>query len=139
MKVEVYDYDGLGCIIDPESDTKLRAVILIGKQTVKCNPRQAVIYISSERVDKDFTGIESLKQYCAEQKQVFVCPKDASIATLEATYKYLFKNHLDLNIIRDQMVISAAGQADMAAAEAFREYLLDEYDVETGEITVLSF
>ena len=34
MKVEFYEYDGKGYIVDPESDTKERTVILLGKQTV---------------------------------------------------------------------------------------------------------
>lgn len=137
MNVEVYDYDGLGYIIDPESDTKIRTVILIGKQTVKCNPRQAVIYFSSEKIDEGYAGLERLKKYCDEHKVVLVCPKDRELATLEATYKYLFKNHLEVNIKRDELAICIESEAQREEAEGFRTYLLEEYDVEMDEITVL--
>lgn len=139
MKVEVYDYDGLGCIIDPESDTKVRTVILIGKQTVKCNPRQAVIYISPEKIDETYCGIDRLKEYCATHKVVLVCPKDQSIATLDATYKYLFKNHLELNVIRDKVAVHAAEESEVQAVEQFCTYLLDEYDVEADQINLSLF
>ena len=33
MNVDFYEYDGLGYVVDPESDTKVVTVILIGKQT----------------------------------------------------------------------------------------------------------
>ena len=46
MKVDFYDYNGLGYVVDPESDTKIVPVILIGPQPVKCNPRPAVIYVA---------------------------------------------------------------------------------------------
>lgn len=134
MNVEVYEYGGLGYIIDPESDTKIRTVILIGKQEVKCNPRPAVIYLSAQTIDKEYSGIEKLKEYCADHKVVFVCPKDQSIDTLEATYKYLFKNHLELNVLRDQISICAADESSVQAAETFQTYLLEEYDVEAEKI-----
>lgn len=75
MKVDFYDYNGLGYVVDPESDTKIVPVILIGPQPVKCNPRPAVIYVAGGKVDEKYTKLEELKKYCGDNKVVFLCPK----------------------------------------------------------------
>lgn len=134
MKVEFYDYNNLGMIIDPESDTKQRTVILVGKQIVKCNPRRAIICFSEKRIDEQSELLPSLEQYCAEKNVMLVCPKDDTIETLVATFRYLFKEYLSLNILRDELNIGIIHAEKLEIAKEFQEYLLDEYDVETGEI-----
>ena len=52
MKVDFYDYNGLGYVVDPESDTKIVPVILIGPEALKCHPRSAVIFVAGGNVDE---------------------------------------------------------------------------------------
>ena len=49
MKVDFYDYNGLGYVVDPESDTKIVPVILIGPQPVKCIPVPPSYTLQEER------------------------------------------------------------------------------------------
>lgn len=138
MNVEVYDYEGLGTIIDPESDTKVIPVILIGKQTVKCNPRPAVIYISGGKVTADCAEIEKYKAYCAENKIMLVCPVEAEdYDELGKTYAYLKKNYKDLNILEDQISVKA-DEDKMEGAQNLIDYALDEYDTELDEAEVFA-
>ena len=74
MNVEFYKYDELGYAVDPESDTKEITVILVGKQTVKANPRPAVIYVTGGAINESYEKLEELKKYCADNKVVFLCP-----------------------------------------------------------------
>lgn len=137
MKVEVYEYRNLGIILDPESDTKQRTVILVGKQTVKCNPRHAVIYLSTDRISGESADLERMKQYCAEHNIMLVCPKDGRLETLEATFRYLFSEYLELNIFRDELKICISDMERYQEAAEFSDFLLDEYDVVTDKIEVL--
>lgn len=137
MKVEVYKYRDLGIILDPESDTKQRTVILVGKQTVKCNPRHAVIYLSTDRINEKSPNLELMKQYCSEHNIMLVCPKDSCLATLEATFQYLFSEYLELNIFRDELKICISDSEQYEKAAEFSSYLLDEYDVVTDEVSIL--
>ena len=75
MNVDFYEYNGMGYIVDPESDTKVVTVILIGKQTVKANPRPAVIYVTGGKINESYEKLEELKTYCAENKVVYICPR----------------------------------------------------------------
>src|SRR5699024_1661725 len=86
MNVDFYEYDGLGYVVDPESDTKVVTVILIGKQTVKANPRPAVIYVTGGKIDESYEKLEELKKYCADNKVVFICPKATDAEELGKTY-----------------------------------------------------
>ena len=61
MKVDFYEYDELGYAVDPESDTKEITVILVGKQTVKANPRPAVIYVTGGAINESYEKLEELK------------------------------------------------------------------------------
>lgn len=132
MQVDFYNYGGLGYVVDPESDTKVVTVILIGKQTVKANPRPAVIYVTGGKIDENYEKLEELKAYCAENKVVFICPTATDEEELGKTYKYAFDNFKDLNIVVDQISVKADAE-NMDAAAALVDYVLDEYDVELDE------
>ena len=132
MNVDFYNYGGLGYAVDPESDTKVVTVILIGKQTVKANPRPAVIYVTGGKIDENYEKLEELKAYCAENKVVFLCPTAAEEEELGKTYKYAFDNFKELNIVVDQISVKADAD-NMDAAAALVDYVLDEYDVELDE------
>lgn len=138
MKVETYNYKNLGFIIDPESDTKVRTVILIGKQTVKCNPRHAMILISEQPITENCEKLEELKTYCAENKIMVFCPASSEISSMEAVYKELFREYLEFNILRDDMLAAAYDEASLERAVEFREYIMDEYDADLGKIKVLA-
>lgn len=135
MTVETYDYAGLGYAIDPESDTKQRTVILLGLQTVKCNPRPVVIYVTGGAVKEGSDKIAALSDHCAENKIVFMCPYSTDCDELVATYKYIDKNYLDLNVKKDEISIKAAAGCEDAAQE-LADYLLDELDIEVGDVEV---
>ncbi|MCB7305565.1 hypothetical protein NE683_08385 [Bariatricus massiliensis] len=137
MNVEVYDYNGLGTIIDPESDTKVITVILIGKQTVKCNPRPGIIYITGGKVTENCAEIEALKTYCAENKVVLICPKAVDEEELGKTYQYVYNKYKDLNIDIEQVTIKADDE-HMDAAEELVEYVLDEFDTELEDASVFT-
>ena len=133
MKVDFYDYNGLGYVVDPESDTKIVPVILIGPQLVKCNPRPAVIYVAGGKVDEKYTKLEELKKYCGDNKVVFLCPKSDDLNGLAETYKYATEKFKDLNIIPDQISVKAvAGYVE--AAQELADYIYDEYDIELPKV-----
>ncbi|ESL03728.1 hypothetical protein GCWU000282_00893 [Catonella morbi ATCC 51271] len=135
MKVEFYEYDGKGYIVDPESDTKERTVILLGKQIVKCNPRKVVIYVTGGAVDEKYAKLEELKAYCGDNKVVFVCPKADNCDALVETYKYITKNYLDLNIKPQEMSIKSDASHREVATE-LADYILDEFDMDFGETEI---
>lgn len=132
MQVDFYNYGGLGYVVDPESDTKVVTVILIGKQTVKANPRPAVIYVTGGKIDENYEKLEELKAYCAENKVVFICPTATDEEELGKSYKYAFDNFKELNIVVDQISVKADAD-NMDAAAALVDYVLDEYDVELDD------
>ncbi|MGI6756194.1 MAG: hypothetical protein ACOX4F_09315 [Atopobiaceae bacterium] len=137
MKVETYEYgEGLGFAIDPESDTKQRTVILLGLQTVKCNPRPVIIYVTKGKINADYDGLQQLKDFAAENKVVFLCPFADNVDDLYETYAYLGKNHLELNVKSDEVSIRSTEECKDLAIE-FKEYLEDEYDAELDEVEVL--
>lgn len=129
MNVDFYDYNGLGYIVDPESDTKVITVILIGKQTVKANPRPVVIYVAGGKIDENYEKLDELKAYCAENKVVYVCPKATDEDELGKTYTYIYKNYKDLNVLIDNVTVKAA-PGYLEAAQSVVDYALDEFDVE---------
>lgn len=132
MKVDFYDYDGLGYVVDPESDTKVVTVILIGKQTVKANPRPAVIYVTGGKIDENYEKLEELKNYCAENKVVFICPKATDAEELGESYRYALDKFKDLNIVKEEISIKA-DKENMDAAQELVEYVLDEFDDELDD------
>ena len=132
MNVDFYEYDGLGYVVDPESDTKVVTVILIGKQTVKANPRPAVIYVTGGKIDESYEKLEELKIYCADNKVVFICPKATDAEELGKTYQYALDKFKDLNIVKEEISIKADSE-HLDAAQELVEYVLDEFDDELDE------
>ena len=129
MNVDFYEYDGLGYIVDPESDTKVVTVILIGKQTVKANPRPAVIYVTGGKINENYEKLEELKTYCAENKVVYICPTATDVEELGKTYQYALDKFKDLNIVKEE-ISSKADEENMEAAQELVDYVLDEFDDE---------
>lgn len=132
MNVDFYEYNGLGYIVDPESDTKVVTVILIGKQTVKANPRPAVIYVTGGRINESYEKLEELKTYCAENKVVFICPTATDAEELGKTYQYAVDKFKDLNIVKEEISVKADSE-HMDAAGELVEYILDEFDDELDD------
>ena len=132
MNVDFYEYDGLGYVVDPESDTKVVTVILIGKQTVKANPRPAVIYVTGGKIDESYEKLEELKKYCADNKVVFICPKATDAEELGKTDQYALDKFKDLNIVKEEISIKADSE-HLDAAQELVEYVLDEFDDELDE------
>lgn len=135
VKVECYEYGGLGYAIDPESDTKQRTVILLGLQTVKCNPRPVVIYVTGGKVNAGYDKLDDLKAYAADNKLVFLCPTAINVDGLYKTYEYIEKNFLELNVKREELSIRASADYKVLA-DKFKEYLEDEYDAELDDVAV---
>ncbi len=132
MNVDFYEYNGLGYIVDPESDTKVVTVILIGKQTVKANPRPAVIYVTGGKINESYEKLEELKAYCAENKVVYICPTSTDADELGKTYQYAIDKFKDLNIVKEEISVKADGE-NMSAAQELVEFVLDEFDDELDD------
>ena len=132
MNVDFYEYNGLGYIVDPESDTKVVTVILIGKQTVKANPRPAVIYVTGGKINESYEKLEELKAYCAENKVVYICPTSTDADELGKTYQYAIDKFKDLNIVKDEISVKADSE-NMSAAQELVEFVLDEFDDELDD------
>lgn len=132
MNVDFYEYNGLGYIVDPESDTKVVTVILIGKQTVKANPRPAVIYVTGGKINESYEKLEELKTYCAENKVVYICPTSTDVDELGKTYQYAIDKFKDLNIVKEQISVKADSE-NMGAAQELVEFVLDEFDDELDD------
>lgn len=132
MNVDFYEYNGMGYIVDPESDTKVVTVILIGKQTVKANPRPAVIYVTGGKINESYEKLEELKTYCAENKVVYICPTSTDVDELGKTYQYAVDKFKDLNIVKEEISVKADSE-NMDAARELVEYVLDEFDDELDD------
>ncbi|MCI9618669.1 MAG: hypothetical protein HFG85_01740 [Dorea sp.] len=132
MNVDFYEYNGLGYIVDPESDTKVVTVILIGKQTVKANPRPAVIYVTGGKINESYEKLEELKAYCAENKVVYICPTSTDADELGKTYQYAIDKFKDLNIVKEEISVKADSE-NMSAAQELVEFVLDEFDDELDD------
>ena len=132
MNVDFYEYNGLGYIVDPDSDTKVVTVILIGKQTVKANPRPAVIYVTGGKINESYEKLEELKAYCAENKVVYICPTSTDADELGKTYQYAVDKFKDLNIVKEEISVKADSE-NMSAAQELVEFVLDEFDDELDD------
>ena len=137
MNVDFYEYNGLGYIVDPESDTKVVTVILIGKQTVKANPRPAVIYVTGGKINESYEKLEELKAYCAENKVVYICPTSTDVDELGKTYQYAIDKFKDLNIVKEEISVKADSE-NMSAAQELVEFVLDEFDDELDDADEIS-
>lgn len=137
MNVDFYEYNGMGYIVDPESDTKVVTVILIGKQTVKANPRPAVIYVTGGKINESYEKLEELKTYCAENKVVYICPTATDVDELGKTYQYAIDKFKDLNIVKEEISVKADSE-NMDVAQELVEYVLDEFDDELDDAAEFS-
>ncbi len=131
--VEFYDYEGLGFMIDPESDTKQVFIPSPPTMTtVKTNPRPAILYVTGGKIVEGYEKLEDLKTYAEENKVVLVCPTSKDPEEVSETYKYLQSKYKVLNIKRDE--ITVMGDADsMDAAQEIVDYLVDECDADIDD------
>ena len=129
MNVDFYNYGGLGYAVDPESDTKVVTVILIGKQTVKANPRPAVIYVTGGKITEECDQIEALKAYAEANKTMIICPEAADAEELAETYEYVTKKAKTLNIKGGEIIIMGDAE-NVAAAQELVDYAVDELDAD---------
>lgn len=131
--VEFYDYEGLGYIIDPESDTKQVFIPSPPTMTtVKTNPRPSIIYITGGKVKEGYEKLEEMKAYAEENKIVIICPTSTDPEEVSETFKYVQNKYKVLNVKRDE--ISVMGDADtMKAAQEVVDYLVDECDADVDD------
>lgn len=131
--VEFYDYEGLGFMIDPESDTKQVFIPSPPTMTtVKTNPRPAILYITGGKIVEGYEKLDELKAYAEENKVVLVCPTSKDPEEVSETYKYLQSKYKVINIKRDE--ITVMGDADtMDAAQEVVDYLVDECDADVDD------
>ena len=131
--VEFYDYEGLGNIIDPESDTKQVFIPSPPTMTtVKTNPRSTILYITGGKIVEGYEKLEELKTYCAENKVVYICPASTDVDELGKTYQYAVDKFKDLNIVKEEISVKADSE-NMDAARELVEYVLDEFDDELDD------
>lgn len=86
--------------------------------------------------DEHYPEMKKLKAYCAEHKVVLVCPKDRDVESLVKTYQYLFRNHLEVNILRDEIAVCGADEGTKKLAADLATWLLEEYDAEVEQVAV---
>lgn len=137
--VEFYDYDGLGYVIDPESDTK--EVFIPSPptmSTVKINPRPCILYVAGGKIKEGYDKLEAMKSYAEENKVVFVCPSSDDPEEVAKTYKYIQTKCKVLNVIRGNLTVMAAAD-DMDAAQEIVDFLVDECDADVDDASELSF
>lgn len=134
MAVEFYDYEGIGFIVDPESDTK--EVFIPSPPTtttMKINPRPVVIYLTGGAVKEGYDKLEALKAYAEENKVVFVCPSSNEGEVVGKTYEYITKNAKKINVKKNELTVQCLpGMAD-EGQEAI-DYLVDELDADVDDI-----
>lgn len=128
--VECNEYNGLGYMIDPESDTKQVFIPSPPTMTtVKINPRPGIIYITGGQVKEGYEKLDALKTYAEENKVVIICPYSNKPEEAAETYKYIQSKYKMINVKRDE--ISVKGNADMMDdAQAIVDYLVDECDAD---------
>ena len=102
--VEFYEYEGLGYIVDPESDTKQVFIPSPPTMTtVKTNPRPGIIYITGGKVKEGYEKLEDLKNYAEENKVMIICPASLDPEEIAETYKYVTTKYKVLNVKRDEL------------------------------------
>ena len=131
MNVEFYEYDELGYAVDPESDTKEITVILVGKQTVKANPRPAVIYVTGGAINESYEKLEELKKYCADNKSYFCAQRQRMWKNWQKHISMLLVILKKLNIVPEEISVKSDDDHTKQAEELV-DYVLDEYDAEFG-------
>ena len=131
--VEFYEYEGLGYIVDPESDTKQVFIPSPPTMTtVKTNPRPGIIYITGGKVKEGYEKLEDLKNYAEENMVMIICPASLDPEEIAETYKYVTTKYKVLNVKRDEL--SVQGDPDtMEAAQEAVDYLVDECDADVDD------
>lgn len=131
--VEVYTYEELGLIIDPESDTK--EVFIPSPPTmttVKTNPRNTIIYIAGGKVTEAYEKIEELKTYASVNKVMLMCPESTDPEEVAESYNYLQSKYKVLNVKRDAITVMADAEL-MDTAQEIVDYLVDECDADIDD------
>lgn len=131
--VEFYEYEGLGYVIDPESDTKQVFIPSPPTMTtVKTNPRTSIIYVTGGKVVEGYDQLDALKEYAEKNKVAIFCPSSTDAEEVSETYKYIQSKYKVLNVKRDE--ISVQGDSDhMDAAQEIVDYLVDECDADIDD------
>ncbi|ESL03731.1 hypothetical protein GCWU000282_00896 [Catonella morbi ATCC 51271] len=138
MMVEFYEYEGLGTVVDPESETK--EVFIPSPPTMatlKINPRPVVIYVTGGKVIEGYEGLEALKKHCEDNKVVFMCPTSTDAEEVAKTFDYIQKNTKNLNVKRDELTVMALPEL-MEVAQEIVDYFVDEKDADVDDATEFS-
>ena len=129
--------DGLGYLIDPESDTKQ---IFIpsppSMNTVKIHPRPAIILISGGEVGPGCSRIDDLKSYADENKVVLVCPASNEPEKVAESFAWLDKKHRLLNVRQSGYSVMAT-PGNLEDAREVTEYICERFDVDLPEAAEL--
>lgn len=136
-KVKVEEYEN-GYIIAPESEMK--KVVIPSPPTVTLvpiNPRDAIIYLTKERITPDYAKIDLLKEYVVRENKVLLCPNNSSPETVVETWQYAVANAKTINIKKDIFYVKC-DEDSMENVEDAVEALEDE-DAEVAEVEILSF
>lgn len=131
--VEVYEYNGLGLVIEPESETAITFIPSPPTQVVtKINPRPVIIYVTNGKITADYEKLDELKASCKENKLVLVCPYATGEDELVDTYKYVSSNAKKMNIKLKELSVKA-DKDYIEDAQVLVDYLIDEYDLELDD------
>ncbi|SHJ78487.1 hypothetical protein [Hespellia stercorisuis] len=137
--VEFNEYEGLGYIIDPESETK--QVFIPSPPTmatVKINPRPGIIYVTGGKVVEGYEKLDALKAYAEENKVAIFCPTSTDAEEIGKTYNYIQKSGKAINVKRDE--ITVMGDADhMDLAQEAVDFMLDECDADVDDAEEFEF
>lgn len=131
--VEFYEYEDLGYIIDPESDTKQVFIPSPPTMTtVKTNPRPSIIYVTGGKVKEGYEKLDELKAYAEENKIAILCPTSLDAEEIAETYKYIQTKYKVLNVKRNEITVQADADT-MDAAQAAVDYMIDECDADIDD------
>ncbi|MCB7305567.1 hypothetical protein NE683_08375 [Bariatricus massiliensis] len=137
--VEFTEYQGLGYLVDPESETK--QVFIPSPPTmatVKINPRPGIIYVTGGKVVEGYEKLDALKTYAEENKTAIFCPSSTEAEEIAKTYEYIQKSGKVLNVKRDELAVM--GDADsMEIAQEAVDYLVDECDADIDDAEEFEF
>ena len=110
---------------------------MVGKQTVKANPRPAVIYVTGGAINESYEKLEELKKYCADNKVVFLCPKATDVKNWQKHISMLLVILKKLNIVPEEISVKSDDDHTKQAEELV-DYVLDEYDAELDTVEKFS-
>lgn len=106
-KVDVYECDQIGTIIDPASDTK-DVLIPMPPMCIrtKINPRPVLIYLGERSVCCGENCMESLIEYCRRENVMMIWPYQSDRTASMRVYDYIQKNSKKLNVCKDAVRIA---------------------------------